>query len=204
MKKIFVLFLMLILVSTALPVLADDDVSSGGFDADMTKNYNSIENAFNGQKKITDEEFQKTLDTVKKKQGRKKKENRPFKGKNFNEENNGGYLNETADKNLLLSIPTTLTNGDGTEIPIGLYKIVGTKVGKDVYLDFYQSATRVARVPAIETNYDFDKMAINFVEWSAYDEKRIKIIYGSMDFNAYTFIRIKKDIPVATDTSDSN
>jgi len=204
MKKIFVVFLMFIFVTMALPTLAVDGTSSGGFDEDMTENYKTMDNAFNGQKKITDEEFQKTLDAVKAKQGKKKKANKPFKGKDFNDENSGGYLNETADKNLLLSIPAALTNGDGTEIPIGLYKIVGTRVGDDVFLDFYQSATRVARVPAIETNFDFDKMAINFVEWSAYDSKRIKIIYGSMDFNAYTFIRIKKDIPDTANTQDSN
>lgn len=192
MKKIFVLLLMPIFMFSLLPAFAEDENDMGSIE-DMTHNYKVMDNAFAGQKKITDEQFQKALDEVKTKQGKRKKENKPFKGKNFNEENAGGYLNETADKNLLLSIPVELTNGDGAEIPIGLYKIVGTKIGDDVYLDFYQSSTKVARVPAIETNHDFDKMSINFVEWSAYDEKRIKIIYGSIDFNAYTFIRLKKE-----------
>lgn len=59
---------------------------------------------------------------------------------------------------------------------------------------FYQSSTLVAHVPAIETQSDFDQKSINFVQLLPYNEQRIKIIYGSMDFNAYTFIRIKAEI----------
>lgn len=176
-----------------LPVLASDDFNNSDGIESLIKSTPDVENAFVGQKKITDEEFQKALDQVKAKQ-KKGRKNKPFKGKNFNEENNGGYISETADKNLLLSIPVELTNGDGTEIPVGHYKIVGKKTNKDVYLDFYQSSTLVAHVPAIETQYDFDQPNLNFVQLMPYNEQRVKIIYGSMDFNAYTFIRIKKEI----------
>ncbi|MFA7658378.1 MAG: hypothetical protein WCY19_02990 [Candidatus Gastranaerophilaceae bacterium] len=191
MKKIFsfLIFLFLIL---ALPVFADNLGGTGGVE-DLLDSAPSVENAFVGQKKITDEEFQKTLNQVKAKQ-KKGKKPKAFKGRNFNEENNGGYLGETAERNLLLEVPVSLTNGDGAEIPIGHYKIVGKKVGGNPFLDFYQSSTLIARVPAIETNNDFDEMAINFVKLLPYDEKRIKVIYGSMDFNAYTFIKIKKEI----------
>lgn len=196
MKKIFLILACIFLLNT-LPTLADEpsDVSGGYGGIEDTMQYtNTVENGFIGQKQITDEEFQKTLDAVKAKQNKKKKKNKPFKGKNFNEENNGGYLGETAAKNLLLGVPLCLTNGDGTEIPMGHYKIVGEKSKGDVFLDFYQSSTLVARVPAIETNNDFDETAMNFVKLLPYNEQRVKVIYGSMDFNAYTFIKIKNEI----------
>lgn len=193
MKKIFV-FLTFVFLMTILPVYADDEFSSGGVD-DLLKYTNSVENAFAGQKKITDEQFQKTLEEVKAKKNKKnKRKNKPFKGTGYNEENNGGYISETAEKNLILSVPLYLTNGDGAEIPIGHYKIVGKKENNNIYLDFYQSATLIARVPALETDSDFNQTSMNFVQLMPYNEQRVKIIYGSMDFNAYTFIKIKDPI----------
>ncbi|MEI8128430.1 MAG: hypothetical protein WCG95_02330 [bacterium] len=146
-----------------------------------------------GQKKVTDEEFQKALSEVKGKQ-KKSAKIKPFQGKDANEENDGGYLEETAQKNILLGVPITLINEDGKEIPVGHYKIVGEKIKDKVYLDFYQSYTLIARVRAIETNNDFDETALNFVKILPYNEQRIKLIYGSLDFNAYTFIKIKTEI----------
>lgn len=189
MNKIFITLIFLFLV-ISIPVFAED--YSGGGIEDTVQYTNSVENAFTGQKPITDEEFQKTLDRLKAK--KKGKKNKPFKGKSFNEENNNSYLDETAEKNLLLSVPLYLINGDGTEIPVGHYKIVGKKEGKDVYLDFYQSSMLVAHVPAIETQGDFNQTAINFVKLLPYNAQRVKVIYGSIDFNAYTFIKIKGEI----------
>lgn len=188
MKRIFGFILISCLI-LAKPVLADDIDSSSEGIGDLMKQTNIIENAFVGQKKVTDEDFQKALQEVKAKQ-KKGKKPKEFKGKNFNEENNGGYLKETASKNLILSVPLDLTNGDGTHIPIGHYKIVGKKVNNEVYLDFYQSSSLIAKVPAIETKSDFDNLELNFVQLIPYNEKRVKVIYGSTDFNAYTFIKI--------------
>lgn len=176
----------------ALPVLADDGSDSYGGIGDSMKDTAGVENAFNGQKPITDEEFQKTLDRLKAKQNKGK--NKIFKGKNVNEENSGTYLDETTAKVTVLSVPLDLINGDGAEIPIGHYKIVGAKEKNDIYLDFYQSSIRVARVPAIETNNDFKESNINFVKLMPYNSQRVEVIYGSIDFNAYTFIRIKDEI----------
>lgn len=189
MKKIFIVLIVLFL--THLIVFADDNSGVYGGIEDAMQKTNSVEDAFNGQKPVTDEEFQKTLNRVKSKQ---KKGKNKIKGKGFNEESSGTHIDEAAEKNSVLSVPLNLINGDGIEIPIGHYKIVGTKKDKEVYLDFYQSSNLVARVPAIETENDFNEMNINFVKLMPYDSKRIKVIYGSIDFNAYTFIRIEKEI----------
>lgn len=200
--RLLLTIITLLLVLVSIPVYADDDSMPSGGVEDLMNYTNSVENAFAGQKPITDEEFNKVYNQVKAAKDKKKKKSKkdkPFKGRSFNEENNGGYINETAEKNILLSVPTALINGDGTEIPVGHYKIVGEQA-KDgtTYINFYQSSTLVARVPAINTDNDFDQTSINFVQLFPYNEERVKVIFGSMDFNAYTFIKMKSPI------SDSN
>ena len=192
MKKIIFILLLLFGIF-ARPAFADGGDGSDGVEG-LLDSTTIMENAFVGQKKISDEDFQKTLDAVKVQQGKRKKTIKPFVGKDYNGENTGGYINETAAKNLVLGVPLCLTNGDGTEIPIGHYKIVASKKNDKIFLDFYQSATLIARVPAIETNNDFDEASLNFVKLIPYNEQRVKVIYGSMDFNAYTFIKIKTEI----------
>lgn len=191
MKKILVLLIFSLLIHT-LPVSADDGSDGFGGIGDSMKDTGTMENAFNGQKQITDEEFQKTLDKLKTKQNKGK--NKKFKGKSFNEDNSSTHIDETAAKTTILSVPLLLINGDGAEIPIGHYKIVGKKENGNIYLNFYQSSELIARVPAIETKNDFDQSNINYVKLLPYNAQRVEVIYGSIDFNAYTFIRIKDEI----------
>lgn len=201
MKKIFITIVILFCACTffASKCLADDlEATSSGL-SDLMDATNTIENGFAGQKQISDEDFQKMLEKVKAKQGKKyKKEHNikpPMKGSSINEENNGGYIGETAEKNLLLTSPVELVTDEGVDIPIGHYKIIAKKETNGViHLDFYQAYTLVASVPAIETKNDFDEMAINFVKLEPYNEKKVRILYGSMDFNAYTFVKIKHEI----------
>lgn len=192
MKKTLLTVLILSIIS--LPAIATDDTNStdDGIES-LMKSTPVFEDPYAGQKQISDEDYQKALKQVQAKQAKRKKiKNKPLKGNDVNQENNGGYLEETAEKNLLLIVPETLINGDETEIPTGHYKIVGEKKDEKVFLDFYQSSKLIAKVPAIETNYDFDEMAINYVKIEPYDAKKVKVIYGSMDFNAYTFLKIKQ------------
>lgn len=191
MKKIIYTFFIGLLI--ILPALAEDIDTYGGI-GDTMKYTNSVENAFSGQKMITDEEFQKTLEQVKAKKNKKDKKNKPLKGKSFNEGINEEHLNETAEKNLLLGVGIELLSNEGNEIPMGHYKIVGEKNNNKVYLDFYQSSTLIAKIPAKETNDDFGEKEINFVKLLPHDSENVKLIYGSIDFNAYTFIKIKNTI----------
>lgn len=186
MKKIFiVLFLLLI---CCIPVLAYDDSAGAGIDS--IQNNQKLNDTFSRQKPVTDEEFQKALEFLKQKKGIKTKK---FKGQYMNDENSGEYIKDTADKNIILTLPITLINNDGNEIPIGHYKVVGEKTNGKVYLDFYQTYTCVAKVPAKETDDDFNEQNINFVKIVPYNDKQVKVIFGSMDFNAYTFINIKPE-----------
>lgn len=191
MKKIFVISLFLIAIFAFLPAFADDN-SDGGI-SDSLKDTPTFENAFLGQKKITDQDYQKALNEVKAKQNKGKKKGQQFKGNSFNEESNGDYIKDVKDNVIVLSLPIELINNDGNDIPIGIYKITAEKVNDKVYLNFYQAYDLIAKVPAKETNNDFKQPDINFVKLIPYDNNRVEIIYGSMDFNAYTFIRIKNN-----------
>lgn len=192
MKKYFVILLFCFL-TFALRAFAEEDYSADGAN-DYMHYSKTFEDPYAGQKQITDEEFQKTLEQVKAKQNRKKPRSqqvKPMKGKSNDSSDASDYIDETGEKILLLSIPLNLINGDGVDISTGHYKILATKEDAKVYLDFYQSSTFIARVPAIETNSDFDEKELNFVKLIPYNKERVKVIYGSMDLNAYTFIKIK-------------
>lgn len=192
MKKILILICIFLFAFAVLPVFADADVDfDTGGGVDTLDKYNP-ENSWNGQKKITDEDFEKTLKKVeaKKKKNRKKQ----FKGSSLKEEDNNTYLKETADKEALLTLPVALLTNEGTEIPIGHYKVVGTKVKGKVYFDFYQAYAHIARVEGVESQSDFGQSTVNFVKILAYDEHNVKIIFGSIDFNAYAFVNIETPI----------
>lgn len=201
MKKIFCVFALTLLTcfcGTSNCFADDLDATSGGIENIMDAT-SVIENGFGNQKQITDEEFQKTIDKIKEKRMKSKKYRKknniptPMKGSSINESNRES-IDETAEQNLILTSPVEMITEDGMEIPAGHYKIVGKKAkDNSIRLEFYQSYTLVASVPALETKDDFDESSVNFIKMLPYSEQKVKIIYGSMDFNAYTFINIKQE-----------
>lgn len=185
MKKFYVILILFIILSASKQALADD--------LGMNEASSSVENAWYGQKQITDEDFEKTLTKLEEK--KKKSKQKKLKGKSLTQEDyTPNHLNELTDKNLLLSLPVDLLTINGEAIPVGHYNIVGKKVKEKVYLEFRQSHSVVATVEALETEQDFGESAINFVKLLPYNETKVKIIYGSLEFNAATFINIKNGL----------
>lgn len=196
MKKILIftvfLFVLLALPKFVLPAFADstDDFGDGaGSFGDYGK---SIDDSLYKQKPVTDENFEKTMQKLEsKKKGKKKKQ---FKGTSMQEADHSKYLDEVAENYLLLLLPLDLVLTDGTEIPVGHYKITARKEKDKVFIDFYQAYSLVASTPAILTDSDFGQTGINFVKIFPYDESHVKLIYGSVDLNAYAFINIKNPL----------
>ena len=60
----------------------------------------------------------------------------------------------------------------------------------NVYLKLYQAHNVIAKIPATETNDDFNEPTINFVKLLPHGDNHVQIIYGGIDFNAYTVIDI--------------
>src|SRR5574344_2689487 len=132
MRRIFKnLIILSILLGTINFALSDsmDDIngdSSSGVEG-LYKSIPTVENGFAGQKQITDEEFEKTYQKLKSKKDKKLKKNQPFKGEYTKNSDGGSYLQETAEKNILLGLPVTLLTPDGDEIPVGHYRISAEK-----------------------------------------------------------------------------
>lgn len=174
MKKFFIGIFILLLSANNF-VMAD---------ADLWDNYGD-QNTY-GQQAVTDQDFQKALDS---KKGKKKKDKNIPKGESFSQSNETEALSSTAKELPVLLIPLNLKVGDGI-IPIGHYQVEGTKEGSQTFLKLYQGYTIIAKLPAEETNDDFGEQSINFVKLIPHGNYHVQIIYGSIDFNAYSIIDI--------------
>ena len=191
MKKSF----LFIIISSflLLPVLADD-----GWD-----DFSGIDHAWDGQKSITNKEFEEAIDTLegnqKKKEAKKRKklikkiggggtslhselspdsdilDMDPLK----KEEDNGGSL---------LNVPVNLVV-DGGVLDKGFYKVIAQKEEDGIYLLFYQSQYFKGKVKATRTEDDFDEEYIDFVKLIPLNNNTVRIIYGSLDYNAYAVVK---------------
>ena len=182
MKKFYIILSLFFISLLTNPAVADD--------LGMENYTSGFENAWYGQKPVTNEEFEKAVTKLEdKKKGPK---NKAFKGNNLNNGvENSNYLNELSEKTILLGLPVELITSDGEEIPVGHYNVVGKKIKNKIYIEFRQSHSVIATVEASETDSDFGETSINFVKLLPCDETKVKIIYGSVEFNAATFINVK-------------
>ncbi len=140
-----------------------------------------------GQKPVSDEEFQKALES---KKGKPKRDKNIPKGESFSQSNETEALNSTAKEPQILLIPLGLKIGENEIIPPGHYEVEGVKENGKPYLKLYQSHYMIAKLPATETNDDFGEPTINFVKLIPHGDYHVQIIYGSIDFNAYSVIDI--------------
>ena len=93
------------------------------------------------------------------------------------------------NEGLLLNVPVNLLI-DGNSLEKGFYNIFGERdKDNNIYLLFYQSQYLKGKVKARETSDDFDEETIDFVRLIPGDKKNVKIIFGSLDFNAYAFVK---------------
>lgn len=191
MRKIFLTILtsMLIILSS----LADDDWSD----------FAGLDKAWDGQQSITNKEFENAINALEeqknKKEAKKRKKmmkkisgggtslhsdlNPEIDIKNFNP------LKKEDNQGVLLNIPVNLKI-DETILDKGYYKIIAEKdKNNDINLMFYQSQFFKGKVRASETDDDYDEEDINFVKLLPYNDQFVKIIFGSLDFNAYAYIK---------------
>ena len=191
MKK---LFLILFAVSL-LPLCAYSD------DWD---NFSDIDRAWDGQDAITNKQFEEAIDTI---EGNKKKKEAKQRKKLIKKIGGGGTslhpdlspdseikslapLKENED-GMLLNVPVNLIINN-MPLEKGFYKVIAEKDKKgEIYLSFYQSQYFKGKVKAVETTEDYSQENLDFVELIPYNENFVKIIFGSLDFNAFAFIPYK-------------
>lgn len=183
---------LIILLSCAIlcpAVLAEADWS----------NTDNIDNAWDGQKTITNKQFEDTMNALQEKSKRKEAKKREkllkkFKGNSLtpemdanNEEMTNEQPTEKLDEPLLVNIPVNFVS-NGNLVESGYYKVVGEKKPDGCYILLYQAHELKAKIRARETNDDFDEAYITFARALPYNDHQMKIIFGSVDFNAYAFI----------------
>ncbi len=190
MKRFFVFALLFTILSSCS--YADDEWDSFG----------DVDRAWDGQKSITNKEFEEAINTL---EGKKKQKEEKKRKKMIKKISGGGEslhpdlspeseiksltpLKENED-GMLLNIPVNMIINNEA-LDKGFYKVIGER-DKDgnIYLSFYQSQFFKGKVKAVETRDDYEQETLDFVELIPYNDKYVKIIFGSLDFNAYAFVR---------------
>lgn len=193
MKK-FACLILLFLFLSPISSLSDDFFDS----------YTGIDHAWDGQKPITDAEFEEAINTLTKKQKKKdekakKKKVKKISGGGTSLHSNLEPMSEISAQDSLkekgefdgqlLNIPVDIII-DGKILERGYYNVFGEKdKNGDAYLSFYQAHYLKGKVKAYTTKNDFEDENLDFVKIEPYDEDYIRIMYGSLDFNAYTYLR---------------
>ena len=175
--------LTLILQTVAMPAFCDDIAT------DEWSDIGKMQDAWDGQKIITDDMVNKIIEQRTKKD-RQKQEKR-FKRKvgeainpNAYEETNVKAIKKIAEDYPTLLVPKTLLF-DEVQIPPGFYRILAAKNKQGAYsINFYQGNSLVGKIPALQTEDDFESETINYAKIIyAERDNRAKIVYGCLDYN---------------------
>ena len=160
-------------------------------------------NLWDGQKSITNVEFEKAIDVL---QGKQKQKEAKKKKRRARKISGGGTslhsgldpmseiqaqdpVKKQEEDGLLLNVPVKMYI-DGNELETGFYNVTGEKNKQgEIFLSFYQAHYLKGKVKASETQNDYGSEVIDFVKLIPYNEDYIKVVFGSLDFNAYAFIR---------------
>lgn len=174
------------------------------FAEDFSDDYASIEHAWDGQKTITDKEFEQAINTLTEKQ---KKKDEKAKKRKIKKVSGGGTslhkglepMSEISAQDALkekgefdgqlLNIPVNVVI-DGNILDSGFYNVFGEKDKYgDIYLSFYQAHYFKGKIKAYQTKNDFEDESLDFVKIEPYDNEYVRIMFGSLDFNAYAYLR---------------
>lgn len=170
--------------------------------AESWDDYSGLEHAWDGQKSVTNKEFEQVMDALQQKA--KKKENKQKKkrakkisggGTSLHNELNPDKIIPELDsvqpisEDLLVNLPVNLLIDDKV-LEKGYYNVVGerNKENKKIYLSFYQAHYLMAKLEAFETEDDYGEENVSFVRVQNYNDSYVKLIFGSIDFNAYAYI----------------
>ena len=195
MNKIFHT-IFIICIFSIIPVSSEDFF-------DSYTGVSNIDNEWSMQKPVTDKEFEQAMDVLTEKQ---KKREEKQKKKKIKKISGGGTslhkglepmseilqqesLKDNKDEGRLVNIPVDFYI-DNNLLEKGYYNIFAEN-DKDgnVYLLFYQAHYLKGKVKAYKTKNDFGSDDIDFAKMMPYDEHYIKIVFGSLDVNAYAYLR---------------
>ncbi len=153
--------------------------------------FNQADNAFQYDRPVDNNAYEKIINDYKKKQ--EKKENKIKKKNKYIDlpENQGNsemsIFMETLKEPLTVCFSqNAYVNETGDRIPIGYYKLEAQKVDEKknlYYINLFQGHRLIAKVPSNITDNDFGMETVNFAKVIPDDNKHLKIIYGSLKVN---------------------
>ena len=168
-------------------VLLADEV----YGAQDWSSLSEVENAWDGQKMIKNSEYDAVVNELEKRKNAKKIRANKRAGQMLMKDVESGemdLLSKFEEQYPLLNLTVPLKVG-GKQIPVGHYKVIGVKDNGKVYLNLCQSYEVVGKIPAFETEDDFDENEINFVKIEDIGNNVLMVKYGSMKFNAYAYTK---------------
>ena len=182
-KFICLLFIYMIF---SLPIFANEINSSTDWGT-----LSGVENAWDGQKIIKPGDYDEVVKELEKRKNSKKiKADRKagqalMKGTESSEHD---FLSNFVEQYPLLNLTVPVKTSAG-EIPTGHYKVVGVKKNGKITINLCQAYNVVGKFSAIETEDDFNSEEINFVKIEPVTNNVLKLMYGSMKFNAYAYLQ---------------
>ena len=185
MKKSFLISIISILLLST---------SAKAEDAGLWDNFGDI-NFYQPEEQtaVSDEQFDKTVENVKEKQKKrgffKPKEPKKMKGHSLQQSNETQLISDIEKETPVLRVPYELKTLNGETIPIGHYQTFFEKDEEGfITMKLYQAHTMIAQFPAQETDEDLFEEHINYLTLDDYNTDKVKINYGSIEFNAFAIV----------------
>ncbi len=173
--------------------------------AEGLDDFSEVDRLWDGQQTITNQEYEQVIDALEERE--KKREEKGWKKKLKRIGGGGTSLHkelnpeseikeidilDSKDEGVLINVPVDIILPEQI-LEKGFYKVIGErdKEGR-LYINFYQSQYFKGKIEVSETQEDYDEKEIDFAKVKPYNDSFVKIIFGSIDFNAYVYLPFKK------------
>lgn len=190
MKKILILTVLLIL---PLSVLAVTNINAS--------DYEDFDSTWAGQKVITNQEFETTMEALEERKNKaeekqRKKKLKKFKGSSLHKDLDASFedlpdqtvKDPQLEEQIILFPADAITHG-GKIIEKGYYRAIGEKKEGVVIINLFQSHELKGQLKAQETQDDFGEKDIMFIKLIPHKASVHKLIFGSIEANAFTYVR---------------
>lgn len=164
-------------------------------------NFTDLDKAWETSKPVPNQDYEKVINALEEKKTLKEKKKRKkiFKkvsggGTSLHKELNPDVEIQEIDnfvkkEELLLNVPVDFILNDKV-LERGYYKILSERdENKNIIIKFYQSQYFKGSIIATETQDDYEQEKIDFVEIQPFNESFLKLIFGSLDYNAYAYVQ---------------
>ncbi len=162
--------------------------------------YEDFNSMWDRQEVIPNQQYEETINALEEKKNEKaekekKKKLKKFKGSSLHKELDA-TLEDLPDQTLkdpeleeqIIQFPVDFVI-DNKIVEKGYYRVISEKKKDGAYLNFYQAHDLKAKIKVRETDDDFGEKDIMFVRLLPYKDGIMKLIYGSIEMNCYSYMR---------------